>query len=52
MTCRDCLYYEPSNARGRGLSGYGYCRKAATPELRARFFHEASTCWLIAEKKS
>ncbi len=49
--CRDCRYFEPSDAGGRGLAGYGYCRKADTPDLRARFFPETSDCWLMKNKR-
>ena len=51
MTCSDCHYYEPSDAQGRGLPGYGYCRLANTPELRARFFPASSSCWLADAKR-
>ena len=49
MTCRDCHHYLDSaeaNKPRAGLDGYGYCKAAPSIELRARFFHESSACWL------
>ncbi|MFN4325216.1 MAG: hypothetical protein ACK4FP_04950 [Azonexus sp.] len=49
MTCRDCLHYlssDEANKPRSGLAGYGYCKAAPSIELRARFFHETSACWL------
>lgn len=50
MTCRSCLHFLPSQkaaAPRPGLLGYGYCKAAPTPALRARFFHESQgDCWV------
>lgn len=49
MTCRACLHYLPSAdaAQRAVLDGYGYCKAASSPELRARFFSADGTCWLV-----
>lgn len=52
MPCRDCLHYLPSSEaiQRAVLDGYGYCKVAPTPELRARFFAADGACWLVPNR--
>lgn len=39
-TCGACCEFQASD-----LKGYGYCKAAKTPLLRARFVHVSTVCW-------
>ena len=48
MPCKNCVHFLTSAqaAQRAVLDGYGYCKAAPTPELRARFFSDGGNCWL------
>mgnify|MGYP000942101579 CR=1 FL=1 len=54
MPCRQCQHYHDSTDANKprwGLVGYGYCKAAPSPELRARFFPDTTApCWLDANQ--
>lgn len=48
MTCKTCTHFETSSkaAQRAVLEGFGYCKAAASPQDRAKFFRDSSGCWL------